>query len=94
MLSYSEDYDSTIHVRIYGETIMELAKLYEVDENKNSYSEVVNQCRLMNQLNKKKEGFVPIENVELWQCIRYRDSGMYEEIRLTTIKVNNKRKNV
>jgi hypothetical protein len=94
MLSYSEDYDSTIHVRIYGETIMELAKLYEVDENKNSYSEVVNQCRIMNQLNKKKEGFVPIENVELWQCIRYRDSGMYEEIRLTTIKVNNKRKNV
>ncbi len=94
MLSYSEDYDSTIHVRIYGETIMELAKLYEVDENKNSYSEVVNQCRIMNQLNKKKEGFVPIENVELWQCIRYRDSGMYEEIRLTTIKVNNKRVNV
>jgi len=94
MLSYSEDYDSTIHVRIYGETIMELPKLYEVDENKNSYSEVVNQCRLMNTLNKKKEGFVPIENVELWQCIRYRDSGMYEEIRLTTIKVNNKRKNV
>jgi hypothetical protein len=91
MLSYSEDYDSTIHVRIYGETIMELAKLYEVDENKNSYSEVVNQCRIMNQLNKKKEGFVPIENVELWQCIRYRDSGMYEEIRLTTIKVNNKK---
>ncbi len=94
MLSYSEDYDSTIQVRIYGETIMELAKLYEVDENKNSYSEVVNQCRIMNQLNKKKEGFVPIENVELWQCIRYRDSGMYEEIRLTTIKVNNKRVNV
>ena len=94
MLSYSEDYDSTIQVRIYGETIMELAKLYEVDENKNSYSEVVNQCRMLNKLNKKKEGFVPIENVELWQCIRYRDSGMYEEIRLTTIKVNNKRKNV
>jgi hypothetical protein len=94
MLSYSEDYDSTIHVRIYGETIMELAKLYEVDENKNSYSEVVNQCRIMNALNKKKEGYVPIENVELWQCIRYRDSGMYEEIRLTTIKVNNKRVNL
>jgi hypothetical protein len=94
MLSYSEDYDSTIQVRIYGETIMELAKLYEVDENKNSYSEVVNQCRMLNKLNKKKEGFVPIENVELWQCIRYRDSGMYEEIRLTTIKVNNKRVNV
>jgi hypothetical protein len=94
MLSYSEDFDSIIHVRVNGETIMELERIYEVDENKNSYSEVVNQCRLMNILNKKQKGYVRIENVELWQCIRYRDSGMYEEIRLTTIKVNNKRKNV
>jgi hypothetical protein len=92
MLSYKEDFDSQIHVRIYGETIMELPKLYEVDENRNSYKEVVEQCRLLNRLNKKKKGYVPIENVELWQCLWYRDSGMYEEIRLTTIKVNNKRK--
>jgi hypothetical protein len=94
MLSYSEDFDSQIHVRVNGETIMELARIYEVDENKNSYSEVVNQCRLMNILNKKQKGYVRIENVELWQCIWYRDSKMYEEIRLTTIKVNNKRKRV
>lgn len=94
MLSYNEDFDSTIHVRIYGETIMELPKIYETDENKNSYNEVINQCRFINRMNKKKKDFVPIENVELWQCIRYRDSGMYEEIRLTTIKVNHKRKNV
>ena len=94
MLSYSEDFDSQIHVRVNGETIMELERIYEVDENKNSYSEVVNQCRLMNQLNKKQKGYVRIENVELWQCIWYRDSKMYEEIRLTTIKVNNKRKRV
>ena len=94
MLSYSEDFDSIIHVRVNGETITELARIYEVDENRNTYSEVVKQCRLMNQLNKKKKGYVPIENVELWQCIWYRDSKMYEEIRLTTIKVNNKRKNV
>jgi hypothetical protein len=94
MLSYSEDFDSIIHVRVNGETIMELERIYEVDENKNSYSEVVNQCRLMNILNKKQKGYVRIENVELWQCVWYRDSGMYEEIRLTTIKVNNKRKRV
>lgn len=91
MLSYNEDFDSQIHVRIYGETIMELPKIYEVDENRNSYKEVVEQCRLLNRLNKNKKDYVPIDNVELWQCLWYRDSGMYEEIRLTTIKVNNKR---
>ena len=91
MLSYTEDFDSQIHVRIYGETIMELPKIYEVDENRNSYKEVVEQCKLLNRMNKNKKGYVPIDNVELWQCLWYRDSGMYEEIRLTTIKVNNKR---
>ena len=42
-------------------------------------------------MNKDKKGYVAFQDIELWQSIYY-ESGMNEEIRLTTIKVSNKLK--
>jgi hypothetical protein len=91
MLSYGEDFTSEILVKVNGEVVMVLDRIYETDEGNNTYNDVIKYCRMHNQMNKGKKGYVPFENIELWQSIYY-ESGMNEEIRLTTIKVSNKLK--
>jgi len=91
MLSYGEDFTSEILVKVNGEVVMQLDSIYETDEGNNTYNDVVRYCRMHNQMNKDKKGYVAFQDIELWQSIYY-ESGMNEEIRLTTIKVSNKLK--
>ena len=87
MLSYGEDFTSEILVKVNGEVVMQLDSIYETDEGNNTYNDVVKYCKMYNLMNKGKKGYVPFQNIELWQNIYY-ESGMNEELRLTTIKLS------
>ena len=78
------EWTSQILVKVRNEVVLELDRMYEVDENNNSIKDIVHYCKLLNGRNKKNKKWKPIDFVEIWQRITY-ENGMDEERRLTKL---------
>jgi hypothetical protein len=71
-------------VKVRNEVVLELSRMYEVDEDNNSVKDIVSFCKFLNRRNKKNKKWKPITFVEIWQRITY-ENGMDEERRLTKL---------
>ena len=78
------EWTSQILVKVRNEVVLELSRMYEVDEDNNSVKDIVSFCKFLNRRNKKNKKWKPITFVEIWQRITY-ENGMDEERRLTKL---------
>ena len=78
------EWTSQILVKVRNEVVLELSRMYEVDEDNNSVKDIVSFCKFLNRRNKKNKNWKPITFVEIWQRITY-ENGMDEERRLTKL---------
>ena len=78
------EWTSQILVKVRNEVVLELSRMYEVDEDNNSVKDIVSFCKFLNRRNKKNKKWKPIQFVEIWQRITY-ENGMDEERRLTKL---------